>query len=70
VQKDERRAVELYKQSAEAGSTVGMFNLGWCYEFGVWVPMSKDDALHWYRMAAAKGHKDSAERIRQLEAGK
>ncbi len=27
------------------GSTVGMFNLGWCYEFGVWVPMSKDDAL-------------------------
>ncbi len=35
VKKDESKAVELYRQSADAGSPIGMYMLAHCYQHGI-----------------------------------
>jgi tetratricopeptide (TPR) repeat protein len=52
-------AVRWYKVGAEHGSTDCALKLGILSEFGDAMPPNQAVATHWYRIAAAKGHKDA-----------
>jgi hypothetical protein len=49
-------AVKLYRQAAEAGSALGMNNLGVMFDFGDGVGADKAEALKWFRKAADAGN--------------
>jgi uncharacterized protein len=55
VPKDQTQAAAWYKKAAEAGSAVGMFNLGTCYESGKGIDKDMEQAIAWYRKAADAG---------------
>lgn len=46
-------AAALFRKSAEAGNALAAYNLGYCYEHGIGVPISAEQAAQWYRRSAA-----------------
>ena len=46
------RAASLFRKAADAGNPLAAYNLGYCYEHGIGVPISIDQALIWYRRSA------------------
>jgi TPR repeat protein len=48
-------AIDLYREAADLGDTVGMNNLGLMYEEGTGVPKDAAEAVRWYRKAADTG---------------
>ena len=52
---NESKAVEYFRQSAEAGYGWGMYNLARCYESGNGVQENFDSAWDWYVKAAGEG---------------
>ena len=54
------------RKSAEQGCPDGQYYLGTMFETGRGVPKSLDDALRWYRLAAAQGHANAAKRVKAL----
>ncbi|EJK51199.1 hypothetical protein THAOC_29650, partial [Thalassiosira oceanica] len=56
LQKDTRKAVELWTEAAELGSTEALYNLGVAYEYGVGVQQDMAKAVEFYRKAAMQGH--------------
>ncbi|RIB10228.1 hypothetical protein C2G38_2043659 [Gigaspora rosea] len=51
VDKDERKAFELYQKSAEMGNHLGIHNLGLCYGEGVGVEKDECKAFKlWYQL--------------------
>lgn len=63
VVRDEKKAAELYRQSAEAGYVTAQFALGECYEKGTGVKKNKNEAKAWYGKAAAQGHLQAQDKI-------
>ncbi|KAG0270112.1 hypothetical protein DFQ27_000413 [Actinomortierella ambigua] len=55
--------VEVNRIGAEKGYVAAQHNLGRLYERGRGVRMDKDEALAWYRKAAAQGHTGSPQRM-------
>jgi TPR repeat protein len=55
VPKDDPKALELLKASAEAGYASAMVNLGYFYQEGIEIPVSEPDALALYEKAAQVG---------------
>ncbi|MGE3916614.1 MAG: protein kinase [Hyphomicrobiaceae bacterium] len=53
--RDERRASQLYRQAADAGSRDGMLLLGVAYRDGHGLPLSVNDAIRWVEKAAGLG---------------
>jgi len=49
-------AVTWFRKAAEAGHMEAMAELGLCYELGLAVEQSDEEALDWYMKAAEKGH--------------
>jgi TPR repeat protein len=56
VSRDELAAVQWFKKAAEAGSALGMNNLGSMYDAGQGGVASDAEAIGWYRKAADKGY--------------
>lgn len=56
---DTAHALALYRQAAAGGDALAQYNLGFCNETGLGVPVSISAASTWYREAAAN-HKDPA----------
>ena len=47
------KAATLFRKAAEGGDALAAYNLGYCYEHGIGVPASVDQAVIWYRRSAA-----------------
>ena len=56
LQKDMRRAVELYTEAAELGSIEALFNLGNAYYHGDGVPVDEAKGVQFWTKAAMQGH--------------
>ncbi|EJK69409.1 hypothetical protein THAOC_09335, partial [Thalassiosira oceanica] len=59
LQKDERRAVELYTEAAELGSVEALFELGNAYDNGKGVQQDNATAVKFFAKAAMQGHAES-----------
>ena len=68
MQKDMRKAVELYTEATELGSIEALFNLGNAYELGEGVGKDKAKAVHLLAKAAMQGHVESRHKLGFLEA--
>ena len=55
VKKDEQRAFECYKKSAETGNADAMYDLGLCYHKGMGVDKDGTKAVEWFKKAAEAG---------------
>ena len=68
VSRDYEKAMELYKQSAEAGNGYAMWCIGFNYECG-WCDLDIDleKALEWYKKASENGH-DSETDIQRVQS--
>ncbi|RIA94274.1 hypothetical protein C1645_818265 [Glomus cerebriforme] len=56
VEKDEIKAFEYYKKSADQGYLNAQFQLGYCYHIGIGTEVNKVKAFELYKIAAEKGH--------------
>ncbi len=56
LQKDEKRAIQFYKQSADQGYADAKFELGNCYKNGIGVRKDEQEAARLYELAAQQGH--------------
>lgn len=56
VPRDERKASQWFKKSAEQGFPPSQYNLGWRYEFGEGIAQSDQLAIIWYKKASVQGH--------------
>ena len=65
--KDYKKAVANYLIAAEAGDAFSLYSLGWCYEYGLGVEQSTQEAEKWYRKAAEQGEKNAKERLGILQ---
>ena len=61
--KDREKAVANYLIAAEAGEAYSQYCLGWCYEYGLGVEKSVEEAEKWYRKAAEQREKNAKERL-------
>ena len=57
------KAVELAKPLADQGNAEALYLMGFAHETGRGIEASKDQALEYYRKAAAAKHKDAAYRL-------
>lgn len=46
-------AAALFRKAADGGNAMAAYNLGYCYEHGIGVPRSAEQAIVWYRQSAA-----------------
>ncbi|MBM3513101.1 MAG: sel1 repeat family protein [Alphaproteobacteria bacterium] len=60
VEKDEARAIELFRQSAARDEPTASFNLGVAYASGIGVPQDDREAMKWYGQAEKLGNIDAA----------
>jgi uncharacterized protein len=56
VEKNNVKAVEWYKKSAEQGYSLAQFKLGVCYGLGLGVKQDYSKAFNWYKKSAEQGN--------------
>ena len=56
AQRDAAKALALYRQAADLGSTDAMLRIGYLYANGRSVPLDHAQAADWYRRAGDSGH--------------
>ena len=70
MERDLKKAVQLYSAAAAAGSVAAMFNLAVSYEDGVGVddPEEKrvEKARYWMERAASKGDRNALEALKDM----
>ena len=65
---DERKAVELFRRSADNGSHNAMFTLGRCYAMGFGgLPRDEAEMERWFRRAAELGNESACELLRVID---
>lgn len=68
--RDDRAALALFREAAEAGLDWGQYNLAGMKLRGAGTPADRAEALRWYRAAAAQGHAKALNMLgRFLEEG-
>ena len=70
VEKDDVKAFEWQKKSAQQGNPAGELSLGNCYYFGKGVETNKEEGIKLIQKAANQGYepaKGVLERLEQLE---
>ena len=70
VQKDMRRAVELWTEAAVLGSIKALHSLGISYHYGDGVQQDEVKGIHFYMKAAMRGHVESRFNLGGIEAEK
>jgi len=68
VERNRRRAVELYRLAAEGGEAGAMFNVGVAYHFGRGVPTDMNLAIKWFRAGAEAGEPKAMNNLASLYA--
>src|SRR5581483_1405041 len=63
VEKDERKAFELYQKSAEQGYKDAQFQLGRSYDEGIGTNINKVNAFEWYKKSAEQNYNDAQNRL-------
>jgi len=63
VEKDEKKAFELYLASAEQGDADALFAVGECYRMGTGTDMDKTKAKLYFEKAAAKGNSNATQKL-------
>jgi hypothetical protein len=53
-------AAKLWQASASQGLSAGEFSMGRAYQYGIGVPLNRQNAMYWYDKAAAQGHAQGA----------
>ena len=53
-------------KAAEQDNAAAQYALGWMYEYGEALDADMEQALSWYRQAAAQGNTDAQERLNAL----
>ena len=66
VEKDEVKAFEWYKKSAEQEYSDAQNNLGLCYENGTGTEKDLERAFYWYEKALENGCQEAKERLNNL----
>ena len=64
---DYAEAAKCYRKSADLGNADAEYSLGYMYAFGLGVRQDNEEALRWYRLAAANGHAKAKERLIRLQ---
>ena len=67
LQKDHKKAFELYTRAAEHGSIGAHYQIGWVYEDGLGVEKDVKKAIHHYELAAMAGHEWARYRLGVIE---
>ena len=67
LQKDRKKANELYTRAAELGSFSAHYQIGWVYEDGLGVEKDVKKAIHHYELAAMAGHELARCRLGVIE---
>ncbi|MGB0733627.1 MAG: SPOR domain-containing protein [Pontibacterium sp.] len=57
--KQPSRAIVWLKKASDGGNVKAQYNLGYAYQHGVGVPASRDEAKHYYSLAADGKHYDA-----------
>ncbi|EJK58415.1 hypothetical protein THAOC_21462, partial [Thalassiosira oceanica] len=70
LQKDSRRAVELWTEAAELGSVEALYNLGLAHERGDGVKQDKAKGVEFWTKGAMQGHDRSRYNLGCLEGQK
>ena len=58
-EKDETKALEYYKKSAEKGDSIAQNTLGSFYKFGKYLEKDLAKAIYWYNKAAESGNESA-----------
>eukprot|EP00117_Sycon_ciliatum_P036423 scpid86450/ scgid27420/ Putative beta-lactamase hcpC; Cysteine-rich protein C len=66
LEKDEKRALELYHDAARLGNTNAMHSLGVCFWEGRGVDLDQDKAAYWWAQAADEHHPRACVNLAQL----
>jgi hypothetical protein len=61
-------AFKWYEAAAKNGSGRGQFDLAACYQHGKFVAVDLEQAIYWYRQAAASGVARAFACLQELEA--
>ncbi|KAF0486231.1 HCP-like protein [Gigaspora margarita] len=56
LNKDEKKAFELYLKAANMGHTIAIFDVARCYDNGIGVEMDEHKAFIYYQKSAEMGH--------------
>ncbi|HEY2337412.1 MAG TPA: sel1 repeat family protein, partial [Burkholderiales bacterium] len=64
--KDSGEAIRLYRLSAAQGYALGQNNLGAAYEFGIGTGSNLDEAIVWYKRAAAQNNARAIGNLKRL----
>jgi TPR repeat protein len=68
VERDYSEAMNYYTEAAGQGNVPAMYNIGVLYEGGLGVAMDRDQAITWYKKAAAAGSDDAKSALKSLGA--
>ncbi len=60
-------AAVLFRQAALQGNPLAQYDLAYCYEHGLGVPVDQSEAIRWYRMSADQAPNEAMKQI--AEAG-
>ena len=67
VEKNESRAIELWSEAAELGSTKALFKMGVAYYSGIGVPLDEAKGIRCLESAAMQGDTDSRHMLGTME---
>lgn len=67
---DYDKMISYFTEAAQLGLAEAQYQLGYCYENGIGVPLSIIQAKHWYGKAAKQDHRDARRRFQILEGMK
>jgi TPR repeat protein len=59
--------MKWYQQAANAGHNTAMYNIGVLWEGGLGVTQDRDQAIAWYRKAAAAGNEAARAALKSLD---
>jgi len=65
-QNEQKEALALIQESADAGIAEAQYYLGLCYEQGAVVPKDIEEAKKWYRLAAGQSYPQAKFRLGKL----
>ena len=67
VDKDEKKALELFNKAAEQGNEIAMYNIGVMYQYGIGVDQDHDKSVIWYTRSSILGNKDSEKALEEIK---
>ena len=65
---DYGNAAALLLPLAQQGHLEAQYTIGYMYHYGLGLPRNEREALHWFSIAAARGHAKAQQALKMLEA--